>query len=281
MITILRNILIPICLLTATAHSKIVVDIDKALERKLIKAEVICKGGLSVDYKMKNQTKDSLQVVIPAGWRMNSVKEEYQDILVTHEQILAMKQNEQKSFVIKGYCCEADHAGPVQGAKYETGKMAAVGLMMLARYLNDNKTDENTQQYAVWSVSNNKPTANITCKNDSLATLLRNFVAGIKGEPIPWYTLRKIVKISTYGDIHEYPIELKAKVDYHVDKECYAWFYVTDSLGNKQGIIVGQWLKPGANEYAVNVNMKDFKKGKYKIVLASREKEFISKEFEI
>ncbi len=281
MITPITKITAVFMITVSSMAAKTIVSIEKALEKKLIKADVICRGGLSVDYKIKNQTKDSLMVIIPAGWRMNSEKEEYQDILVTHEEVLAMRQNEQKVFVIKGYCCEADHSGPVKGAKYEYGKMADVGLMLLARYLDANKIEENAQQYAVWSVSNNKPTSHITCKNDSLASLLRNFVAGIKGEPIPWYTLRKLVRINTYGDINEYPIELKAKVNYSVDKECYAYFYVLDSLGKKQGIIVGQWLKPGNNEYAVNVNMKDFKKGKYKIVLASKEKEFISKEFEI
>ena len=77
------------------------ITIDKAIEKKLIKTEVVCRGGLAVDYKIKNQTNDSLKIIMPAGWRMNSVKEEYQDILVTQEQILALGKQQQKTFVIK------------------------------------------------------------------------------------------------------------------------------------------------------------------------------------
>jgi hypothetical protein len=257
------------------------VSIEKALKEKMIIADVTCKGGLCVDYAMKNLTKDSLMVVMPAGWRMNCVKEDYQDILVVHEQVLALRDGEKKSFEIKGYCCEASNSAPSQGLKYEQGKMADAGLLMLANYLNRQAVDENTEQYAVWSISNNKPTANITGHNDSLSTALRNFVAGLKGEPIPWYTLQKKISISGTDGIREYPVKLNAKVGYSCSKESYAWFYVVDSLGHKVGQITGQWLQPGSHEYYVNVNLRDFSKGKYKIILASKDEEFIEKEFEI
>jgi len=276
-----KQLLLLCMMITAAGFAKTKIGIEKALQGKMIKAEVICKGGLKVNYAIRNQVNDSLQIVIPAGWRMNSVKEEYQDILVTHEQIITLRKNEQKSVEVKGYCCEASHSGPVNGAKYESGKLADSNLVKLARFLNAHPADENTEQYAVWAISDKKPTSNICSANDSLATLLRHFVAGIKGEPIPWYTLRKLVRINSYGDVNEYPIQLKASVNYSVDKTCYAWFFVLDSLGHKVGVIDGQWLTPGNKDYSVNVNVKDFKKGKYKIVLAGENKEFINREFEI
>jgi hypothetical protein len=262
-------------------NAKTTVSIDKAIEKKMIKTEVVCKGGLVVDYKIKNQTDDSLKIIIPAGWRMNSVKEEYQDILVTHEQILALSKQQQRSFEIMGYCCEADHAGPGRGQKYEAGKLAAANLVLVATYLNAIKIDENTEQYAVWAVSNNKPTANIVGSNDSLTQELRHFVSKVKGEPIPWYTLQKRVRINSFGDINEHPLQLKANVNYNVAKICYAYFYVTDSLGKKVAAITGQWLQPGNHDYAVNLNVRGLQKGKYKIVLADENSRFIEKEFEI
>ncbi|MBN8694136.1 MAG: hypothetical protein J0L69_13160 [Bacteroidetes bacterium] len=257
------------------------ISIDDALRKSLIRADVTCKGGLILDYKIKNNLNDSVKVIVPAGWRMNAVKENYQDVLVAHEQILAMGRNETKSFEIKGYCCEYTNSGPIKGLKYETGKLADTKLLLLAKYLNASKTDDNTEQYAVWAVSNNRPTANITGVNDSITEDLRKFVATIKDEPIPWYTLRKKAVINEYGNIHEYPIQLKANVDYQVDKTCYAWFYVTDSLGNKVGEIKGQWVNAGSQEYAVRLNIKGFKKGKYKMMLAGENETFIDKEFEI
>jgi hypothetical protein len=272
---------VTILLCCSALHAKTVIGIDQAIEKKMIRTEVTCKGGLCVDYKIKNQTNDSLKLIVPAGWRMNSVKEEYQDILVTQEQIFALGKGQQRTFEIKGFCCEASNSGPVKGLKYEQGKMADKNLVLVAMYLNAAKMDENTQQYAVWAVSNNKPTANIVGGNDSLTQELRHFVAKVKGEPVPWFTLQKRVKINSYGDIQEYPMQLKASVNYAVDKTCYAYFYVLDSLGHKVANITGQWLQPGNHDYAVNVNVRGLKKGKYKIVLAAENSEFINKEFEI
>lgn len=263
------------------SEAKTSISIDQALEKRLIKTDVTCKGGLNVDYKVKNETNDSLKIIVPAGWRMNSVKEEYQDILVTQEHILSLGKKEQKTFEIKGYCCEADHAGPSKGLKYESGKLADKNLVLVATYLNAVKLDDNTNQYAVWAVSNNKPTAHIVGKNDSLTQALRHFVSGVKGEPIPWYTLQKRVYINSYGDINEHPLLLKAKVNYSVDKTCYGYFYVVDTLGKKVAAITGQWLQPGNHDYNVNVDVKGLQKGKYKIVLASEKSQFIDKEFEI
>lgn len=265
----------------AVTHGKTTIGIDKAIEKNLIKTDVTCKGGLCVDYKIKNQTDDSLKIIVPAGWRMNSVKEEYQDILVVHEQILALGKMQQKSFEIKGYCCEADHSGPTQGQKYTPGALADKNLILVATYLNAGKFDNNTEQYTVWAVSNNKPTANIVGSNDSLTQELRHFVANVKGEPIPWFTLYKRVKINSYGEINEYPMQLKANVNYNVDKTCYAYFFVIDSLGNKVANITGQWLQHGNHDYNVNVNVKGLKKGKYKIVLEGENQQFFNKEFEI
>lgn len=257
------------------------VNIEDAINKKLIKTNVTCKGGLVLNYNIKNQTPDSIKIIVPSGWRMDAENENYQDILVAHEQILAMRENETKNFEIKGYCCEYTNRGPVNGLKYNAGKLAESRLTLLAKYLNAGKIDENTEQYAVWAISNNRPTNNITGANDSLTENLRHFVASVKGEPIPWYTLRKKAHISNTGNIYEYPIKLKASVNYNVSNTCYAYFFVVDSLGNKVGEIIGQWLTPGSHDYAVNLNVKGFKKGKYKMLLAADNETFIDKEFEI
>jgi len=76
-------------------------------------------------------------------------------------------------------------------------------------------------------------------------------------------------------------VQLKANVNYDVNKTCYAYFYVLDTAGNKVANITGQWLQPGNHDYPVNVNVRGLKKGKYKIVLAAENEEFINREFEI
>ncbi len=281
MISPLKNLICIVFCIIGNINAKTTASIERALKNNLIKASVICKGGLLLNYTIKNETQDSLKIIIPAGWRMNSVKEEYQDILITRDQILALGNHQKKIFEIKGYCCEADHSGPIEGALYENGQMADTLLVKIAEYLNSHPNDSNTEQYAVWAISNNRPVSNIASYCDTCESPLRNFVSKLKGEPAKWYTLLKCVKINCYGNISEYPLKLRGKINYSVNETCYAYFFILDRDGNKVGVIIGQWLTPGNKDYLVNVNLKDFKKGKYKIMLADKKKEFFTKEFEI
>lgn len=268
---------------TLTLESKTRVSIQKAFDKKYITAKAICKGGLELDYSVSNLLKDSLVITIPAGWRFNSNagKSDYQDILVAHEEFLTLKPKETKKFDIKGYCCEATKGGPQKGAPYTLGKLADSSLVSLARYLNTHKSDENTEQYSVWAISDGKETANITSNNDSIASLLRSFVARVKGEPLPWYTLLKRAKITNSGEVQDHPIRFKADINYGVSKTCYSYCYILDSNGQKVSEIFGQWLQPENTDYKANFNVAGLKKGEYKLVLEGKDTPLFEKTFKI
>lgn len=271
-----------ICAITKL-HGKVQISIQKAFDKKYITAKAICKGGLELDYSVSNLIKDSLLITIPAGWRFNSNagKNDYQDILMTHEEILVLKPKETKKFDIRGFCCEATKGGPQMGAPYTLGKLADSSLVSLARYLNTHKVDENTQQYSVWAISDGRETANITSNNDSIASLLRSFVAQVKGEPLPWYTLLKRAKITNLGDVQDHPVRFKADINYGVSKTCYSYCYITDSTGQKVSEIFGQWLQPENTDYKANFNVAGLKKGEYKLVLVGKDVPLFEKMFKI
>lgn len=229
-------LILSICFfILANAMAKTKVSIQNAFDRKYISAKAICKGGLELNYSVSNLLQDSLVVVIPAGWRFNSDagKDDYQDILITKPELLVMRGKETKKFDIKGYCCEATKAGPIEGAKYTLGKLADSNLVSLARYLSLQKFDSNTEQNSVWAVSDNESTANITSNNDSLASTLRNYVSVLKGEPLPWYTLLKRVGVTRNGTVNNAPIKFKANIAYDVPKASYSYCYIIDDKGNK------------------------------------------------
>ena len=272
-----------ICFFIATAHGKTKVSLQKAFDKKYITAKAICKGGLELDYSVSNLLKDSLLIFIPAGWRFNSNagKNDYQDILMTHEQILVLRPKETKKFDIKGYCCEATKSGPQKGVPYTLGKMADSSLVLLARYLNTHKTDENTEQYSVWAISDGKETANITSSNDSIAALLRTFVATVKGEPLPWYTLLKRARVSSSGEVSDNPVRFKADINYSVPETCYSYCYIVDANGQKVSEIFGKWLLPENTAYNANFNVAGLKKGEYKLVLEGKNTSLFEKSFKI
>lgn len=270
-------------LFSQQAYGRTVVDVQKALDRKYISADALCSGGLQLDYRVSNLLNDSLYVTIPAGWRFNSDggKSDYQDILMTRREILALKPKETKHFNMKGFCCEATKSGPKAGVPYTSGKMADSSLVLLARYLNSNPIDQNTQQYAVWAISDQKETANITHKNDSLAGMLRAFVSGLKGEPLPWYTLLKKAVVTAYGDVNDYPVHFRANIPYAVARECYAYCYIVDDKGNTVSAIFGKWLLPQGSSYTASFNVANLKKGEYRLILESKEAYLFEKSFRI
>jgi hypothetical protein len=259
------------------------ISIQKAFDKKIISAKAICKGGLELNYSVSNLLKDSLFITIPAGWRFNSNagKDDYQDILMAHEQILALKPKETKVFDIKGYCCEASKGGPRKGAPYTLGKMADSSLVLLARYLNTHEVDSNTEQYSVWAISDGKETANITSSNDSIASLLRTFVARVKGEPLPWYTLLKKAKVTSNGEVHDCPVKFKADINYVITETCYSYCYIVDSKGFKVSEVFGAWLQPQNTDYQASFNVAGLAKGDYKLVLEGKNVPLFEKAFKI
>lgn len=277
-LTILINLFI-----ITNCIGKTTVSLQNAFDKKYITAKAICKGGLELDYSVSNLLKDSLFITIPAGWRFNSNagKNDYQDILMTHEEIFVLKPRETKKFDIRGFCCEATKGGPQKGAPYTLGKLADSSLVSLARYLNSHKVDENTQQYSVWAISDGKETANITNSNDSIASLLRSFVAQVKGEPLPWYTLLKRARITNLGDVQDHPVRFKADINYAVAQTCYSYCYIIDDKGQKVSEIFGQWLQPENTDYKANFNVACLKKGEYKLVLEGKNSPLFEKMFKI
>lgn len=269
--------------ITSNINAKTLASLQKAFDKKYITAKAVCKGGLELDYSVTNLLKDSLVVIIPAGWRFNSNagKNDYQDILVTQDQLLVLKPKQTKVFDVKGYCCEATKSGPIKGVPYTLGKMADSSLVLLASYLNTHKTDSNTEQYSVWAISDGKETANITSSNDSIAALLRTFVATVKGEPLPWYTLLKRARVSSFGQVSDNPIRFKADINYNVLETCYSYCYIVDANGQKVSEIFGKWLLPDNTSYNANFNVAGLKKGEYKLILEGKNQSLFEKSFKI
>jgi len=278
---ILGSVLLINCFYTMVSKTKI--SLGQALNRKIISAKSVCAGGLEINYHITNLIKDSLVIIVPAGWRFNSDagNNDYQDILTTHPEVFVLGSKQTKTFDVKGFCCEYTKGGPIKGAKYTLGKLADSNLVSLARFLSIHSIDLNTQQYSVWAISDNKETANITCSNDSVAQVLRTFVAHVKGEPQPWYTLLKKSNISQLGSVNDLPIRFKAKIEYAVNKTCYASCYIIDEKGNQVSEIFSQWFYPENTTYQANFNVVGLQKGNYKLVLQNKTDSLFEKSFKI
>lgn len=264
-------------------HQKM--KLQKALDLKMVKAQVQSLGGYQgfcIKMELKNLGLDSLIIIVEAGRRLNSIDEKNQDILITKEEIIALRKLENKSFDVKGYCCQASNHSPSSGAKYDVNKMADEKLVLVAQYLNFNKLEANTEQQAIWAISDNKSTANVASMNDSLLLPLKQLVANLKGEKLPWYSVITKTFLFASGRMETYPQYLRGKIKYSNNEENYVSLYVYNEKGLPVCEIKSQWLMPCANkDYDLNIPLKGLAKGKYTIELKTPEKQLAKQEFEI
>lgn len=270
--------------LQAKAYHK-TLDLQKALDMKLVQVKITALGGymgFCINMELKNVSKDSLFVMIEAGRRLNSLEDKYQDILIVQEQNIPLKNNETKTVKVKGYCCQATNSAPSAGTKYAANKIADTKLHLLARYLNTNHFEPQAEQQAVWAISNNYQTAGITSNNDSLVLPLRQFVATVKDEPLPWYTIVSSTHVYPSGNISVTPLFLKGNMEYSNNAGNYATLTVKNDKGIPVCLTKTQWLNACSKEnYQLNLPLKGLAKGRYYIELTTPEKQLAYREFEI
>ena len=264
-------------------HQKL--SLQKALASNLVKASAQSLGGhqdYCIKMNLKNLINDSLIIIVEAGRRLNSLDDKNQDILITKQEIIVLKKQEDKWFNVKGYCCQANNHSPELNAKYDLNTLADSNLVKLARFLNAGSFETSVAQNAIWAISDKKPTAQITSKNDSLLLPLRQLVSGLKGEPLPWYTIISTTFVYNSGAMETFPLWLRGKLNYGNDKDSYTTLHILDAKGMEVCQIVKQWAPAGvSNNYDLNIPLKGLAKGKYTIELNSPEKQLVKKEFEI
>lgn len=260
------------------------ITLQKALDNHYVSSQVFSNGGHQgncIDLTLKNISPDSLIVEVEPGRRFNSIDEKNQDILVTQQTFFVLAKNQSATKSIKGFCCQANNHSPSKGAKYDVNKLAETALVLLAQHLNTNIFSNDAAQNAIWAISDKRPTAAISSQNDTLLQGLRNLVATIKNEPIPWYTLITKTYVFSNGAIQTTPIALRGKLEYSNGKDTYTTLSVVNNKGQEVGKIIKQWTLQGTNHYDLNYPLVGLKTGDYKIELKTDKEILASKEFKI
>ncbi|MEI6020009.1 MAG: hypothetical protein WCR21_02685, partial [Bacteroidota bacterium] len=204
-------------------------NLQKALNLHLVKASAKSLGGYQgycIELSIENLGKDSLFILVEAGRRLIAGNNDEQDILVVKELLLPLRKYEKKALPIKGYCCQASKHAPSAQTPYALNHLADSDLVKVARHLNKNCFNSEIEQSAVWSISDKKPIANIPKLDDSSNLALRQLLANIKGEKLPWYNLYSSNYVSHYGQIIQIPQKLSGNLKYSNEENGYATLYV-------------------------------------------------------
>ncbi len=260
-------------------------DLATALKKQLVKGQVISKGGFSghcLSLRLDNKGQDSLQIRIEPGRRFRAPQEDKQDLLVVKEFFLVLGSYGSATADIKVYCCQAGDRAPQAMDVFGWGDMADSNLVRLADFLNQNAFEEHAEQQAVWSLSNGHPAAGISGDNDSLILPLRQFVARLKGEVLPWYSIKTQTYVFKSGHIRVVPTRLKGDLIYSLNENSYVTILVTDENGLPAGIIKSHWLQPSASgTYSLELPLRGLDKGKYRVELKTEKNVLAANSFEL
>ena len=270
----MKNIILIIALLFAgninAKHRKM--ELQKALESKQIKASALSTGGFQgycIQLNVENMTNDSLILLVEAGRRLISMEEKDQDILITREEIIVLRNKQQKWVPVYGFCCQASNHCPKKNAKYALNNIADTNLAILARYISVNKFNDHIVQQAVWAVSDMQPSAQVNGKKDTMINKLRNLVCVLKREELPWYALDTKTFVYQSGRMENYATLLTGKLNYNISEDSYTTLHVLDTKGREVCQILKQWTLKGNNIYDLELPVKELKKGKYTVELKS------------
>jgi hypothetical protein len=272
-----------LCSSLDTEAKRISLNLQEALERKLVTAQARSLGGHSghcISISLKSRTKDSLVVKIEQGRRLKPVDADFQDILVVKGQLVKLRSGEEKTVRVKGYCCEADDNSPSANVQYQLNGMADSMLTKLARFLDANAFASGAEQQAVWALSNKRPTGAIS--SDSLTLPLKRFVAGLKGERLPWYSIDTRSNISSSGRINMQSLGLRGSIPYSLERTEYVTCYILDEKLMPVGIIKSDWLSAAQNgSYELDVPVRALAGGKYTVELRTADGLVAKSDFEL
>jgi hypothetical protein len=263
---------------------KLNVQLQQAVLQGLVKVEAKSLGSYQeycILMKIKNVCPDSLEIVVEAGRRLKCSDEKMQDILLVKQQIICLRKQEEKSFKVRGFCCQASKKCPKKDIPYQINTMADSSLTKLANFISTGNFDSHSVQQAVWAISDQKLTAQVASHSDTGAILLRQLVCRLKGEVLPWYTVFSKTQLYQSGTMENIPFQLRGQISFQNEREGFTTLSILNEVGMEVCQINQQWTKSGPGILDLNVLLRGLAKGRYIVQLLADKKLLTSKVFEI
>ncbi|MBS3915049.1 MAG: hypothetical protein KG003_11150 [Bacteroidetes bacterium] len=244
-------------------------SIETLIQSGKLKVNLTSLGGHRgdcVEAEIENLTADSLEVTFEAGRRLVAGDSSEQDIFLVKENSVKLAPKENRKRALFGFCCQSHDHSPKKGGKFSIGFLAPIAWLKLATIINKGDYDESAVQQAVWAISNNHPTASIPVGIRHENYPLIATVAGIKGEPIPWYFIQYAHDPDQL--FSNVPVQLKGQIKYEVTSYGVVTISVTNE--NAKSMQTIEEIMPkmvGKRVYRVNLNVYKWPHGKYTVTI--------------
>ena len=207
-------------------------SIEEAAKKGMIKLSIKSKGGYTgnvIAMKIQNLTHQKIDLKLEAGRRLDSKKQNEQDILVTQQQEFFVNADQNKIVNVFGMCCQAHNSAPQERSDYSIGKLADTNLIKLAKYIDKNKYYTNySAQESVWVISDNNSIASIS--GDKIdVDKLQKFVSSITGRIIPPYGI--IYRSGSDGSAMGKAFKIEGVFEYSLPMSCHSTMGIYDTSG--------------------------------------------------
>lgn len=242
------------------------ISIASLMEKQQLEVVITSKGGYTADcisFELKNLTNDSLKVWIEPGRRLLSEDSTIQDIFIVKSQEIILAANEVRTVLGYGFCCQSTKGGPYKKAVFDVGYIAPDSWQKLADIINENDFPPRAIQSAVWAISNGNSVSSIYAKNQDAIRLLRQTIADIKGEKLPWYSI--IYEKDSVLLFSNRPEKIRGKIEYNIKNNGTISIVVRKNGRLVSTLIKGSGAGPGFYNYVMNLDVKGWPKGEYEI----------------
>lgn len=134
------------------------IDLDEAVKKRLVEAEVIGLGGYrgeKIELTLTSRVRKPLRVRVPAGWVFVSDDSLEQNLMVLREQMIALRPGAPTTTRLYTACTQSSNASPGLRSAFLIGALAEDALLRLAQFLNENEYwDSGLAQRTVWNFAN-------------------------------------------------------------------------------------------------------------------------------
>lgn len=260
-------LLISILFFSFCFGKKDTVSVGTAEMNKIIKLEILGKGGYQGDVismKIKNLSPDTLIINVEAGRRLDSKDSTMQDILVIKDLVIMLVTKEEKTFDVTGYCCQAHNRSPATKSIFLVGNLAERKLFETARYISKAKLSTSSIQSAIWCMSDSNDLASVVDDGTEEVSKLKRILAKLNNIEVPWYsTFYKKIRNQLFSGI---PSHVNGKIDYYINDLSSVQINIRDEKGTiVKSFAGGNSVTRGDHSFLMNWDVSTIPKGKYTI----------------
>jgi hypothetical protein len=177
---------------TKTLSEEPTIDLQTALEKGYITTTINGNPdsphyAQPIILHLKNLKQQPLSIRIPNGLQLHSDSTDVQDLIVTQEELIALRPKEVIERPLYAMCTEQIKSASNENSKFSIGNVAIGDLAKLATEIERGKIYNTLGQYAIWTLTDDEHLNSISGFDMEEATRIKTFVANLLDVPVPEY----------------------------------------------------------------------------------------------